>query len=75
MFVFLGGELMQTEAVRELVDAAEESLRGFDARAYQRLRRAVEAVKAEEKHECEPADINGKLLCFMCRQPADAPIH
>ena len=66
---------MQTEAVKELVAAAEESLRGFDARAYQRLRRAVEAVNAENKHEYERADVNGKLLCFMCYQPADAPIH
>ena len=61
-----------TEAVKELVAAAEECA----SRRYEpRLSKAVEAVQAEEKHEYEPANINGNLLCFICRQPADAPIH
>jgi hypothetical protein len=71
------GELMQSEAVRELVAAAELSVDGcIHYGIRKRLREAIVAVKAEEKpqtlplHYHEAKYIDGELVreCNKCGQ-------
>jgi phage baseplate assembly protein W len=65
---------MQTEAVKELVAAAEECA----SRRYEpRLSKAVAAVKAEEKPQTHDFQGNMFLQCQhpSCGQMLDAPIH
>jgi hypothetical protein len=78
------GALMNTEAVKELVAAAERTADFLDRRSYEgdKLRVYVEAVKAEEKPQtCKPHRFVRGLVgsnsgaCVACGYDFPDPIH